>query len=283
MFYSSFRRFSVLETCFSYPSVFIKKLNLSVAKRTSSNHTSSVLGSWSVEFIVFTARSNRLLLVPSTEESNECNHSLFAVDSSIGPLKSTPRLRQYISFCIEDRRACFASWKTSLTSFITYRISASGVLRLTVTGNGDIALDEGLKYSLNMGWNKRSQSFLVGRLQGNIMDEVNIEDLTIEQYFIMTQESQIPKKVDDITIAEYLEYKEAMKTQDYGEYQPHSAKANVLTTYRDHLSLRHKSLDPLLDTKTNPYLHASQSPVHSKITKTTSKYTREVEEQSNRV
>ncbi|GKC19350.1 hypothetical protein Tco_1021500 [Tanacetum coccineum] len=123
---------------------------------------------------------------------------------------------------------------------------------------------------------------MMGIQCGNIMDEVNIEDLTIEQYFIMTQESQIPKKVDDITIAEYLEYKEAMKTQDYGEYQPHSAKANVLTTYRDHLSLRHKSLDPLLDTKTNPYLHASQSPVHSKITKTTSKYTREVEEQSNR-
>ncbi|GKA13496.1 hypothetical protein Tco_0693142 [Tanacetum coccineum] len=113
------------------------------------------------------------------------------------------------------------------------------------------------------------------------MDEVDIEDLTIEQYFRMTQESQILKKVDDMTIAEYLEYKEAMKTQDYNEYQPHSAKADVLTTYRDHLSPRHKSPDLPLDTKTNPYLQASQSIVHPKITKTTGKYTREVEEQSN--
>ncbi|GKB53753.1 zinc knuckle CX2CX4HX4C containing protein [Tanacetum coccineum] len=84
------------------------------------------------------------------------------------------------------------------------------------------------------------------------MNEVDIEDLTIEQYFRMTQESQIPKKVDDMTIAEYLEYEEAMKTHDYDEYQPHSAKAD-----------------------------ASQSPVHPKITKTTGKYTREVKEQSN--
>ncbi|GJZ78604.1 ribonuclease H-like domain-containing protein, partial [Tanacetum coccineum] len=38
------------------------------------------------------------------------------------------------------------------------------------------------------------------------MDEVYIEDLTIEQYLRLTQESQIPKKIEDITIAEYLEY-----------------------------------------------------------------------------
>ncbi|GJT86750.1 hypothetical protein Tco_1068467 [Tanacetum coccineum] len=116
---------------------------------------------------------------------------------------------------------------------------------------------------------------------GNIMDEVDIEDLTIEQYFRMTQESQKPKKVDDMTIAEYLGDEEAMKTQDYNEYQPNSTKADVLTIYKDHLSPHHKSPVSPLDTKTNPYHQASQSPVHPKITKTTTKYTREIEEQSN--
>ncbi|GJR35251.1 hypothetical protein Tco_1210935 [Tanacetum coccineum] len=118
-------------------------------------------------------------------------------------------------------------------------------------------------------------------LKWNIMDEVDIEDLTIEQYFRMTQESQKPKKVDDMTIAEYLGDEEAMKTQDYNEYQPNSTKADVLTIYKDHLSPHHKSPVSPLDTKTNPYHQASQSPVHPKITKTTTKYTREIEEQSN--
>ncbi|GJZ40744.1 hypothetical protein Tco_0587630 [Tanacetum coccineum] len=40
----------------------------------------------------------------------------------------------------------------------------------------------------------------------NIMDEVDIEDLTIEQHLRLTQESQTPKKIEDMTIAEYLEY-----------------------------------------------------------------------------
>ncbi|GJU92021.1 putative reverse transcriptase domain-containing protein [Tanacetum coccineum] len=38
------------------------------------------------------------------------------------------------------------------------------------------------------------------------MDEVDIEDLTIEQYLRLTQESQTPKKIEDMTITEYLEY-----------------------------------------------------------------------------
>ncbi|GJY47680.1 hypothetical protein Tco_0436743, partial [Tanacetum coccineum] len=41
---------------------------------------------------------------------------------------------------------------------------------------------------------------------GNIMDGVDIDNLTIEQYLRLTQESQTPKKIEDITIAEYLEY-----------------------------------------------------------------------------
>ncbi|GJT13831.1 hypothetical protein Tco_0860873 [Tanacetum coccineum] len=38
------------------------------------------------------------------------------------------------------------------------------------------------------------------------MDGVDIDNLTIEQYLRLTQESQTPKKIEDMTIAEYLEY-----------------------------------------------------------------------------
>ncbi|GJY41841.1 hypothetical protein Tco_0429111 [Tanacetum coccineum] len=41
---------------------------------------------------------------------------------------------------------------------------------------------------------------------GNIIDEVDIEDLIIKQYLRLTQESQTPKKIEDMTIDEYLEY-----------------------------------------------------------------------------
>ncbi|GKD96887.1 hypothetical protein Tco_1380784, partial [Tanacetum coccineum] len=44
----------------------------------------------------------------------------------------------------------------------------------------------------------------------NIMDEVDIEDLTIEQYFRMTHENQTRKKIEDMTIAEYVEYEKKM-------------------------------------------------------------------------
>ncbi|GJT92554.1 phospholipase-like protein [Tanacetum coccineum] len=79
----------------------------------------------------------------------------------------------------------------------------------------------------------------------------------------------------------YLEYEETIKTKDYDEYQPHSAKANVPTKYKDRYSPRYKNPDPPLDAKTNPYFSASQSPIHPKITKTPSKYTRENEERGN--
>ncbi|GJZ58457.1 hypothetical protein Tco_0613951 [Tanacetum coccineum] len=42
------------------------------------------------------------------------------------------------------------------------------------------------------------------------MDGVDIEDLTIKQYLRLTHESQTPKKIEDMTIAEYLEYKKMM-------------------------------------------------------------------------
>ncbi|GJV24079.1 hypothetical protein Tco_1376774 [Tanacetum coccineum] len=48
------------------------------------------------------------------------------------------------------------------------------------------------------------------------MDGINIDDLTIEQHLRLTQENQTPsmvKKVDDMTISEYIEYEERMKSQ----------------------------------------------------------------------
>ncbi|GJV12278.1 hypothetical protein Tco_1353819 [Tanacetum coccineum] len=42
------------------------------------------------------------------------------------------------------------------------------------------------------------------------MDEVDIKDLTIEQYLRLTQENQTPKKIEDMTIAEYVEYEKKM-------------------------------------------------------------------------
>ncbi|GJZ93174.1 hypothetical protein Tco_0665239 [Tanacetum coccineum] len=110
------------------------------------------------------------------------------------------------------------------------------------------------------------------------MDGVNIEDLTIEQYLKLTQENHAPNigvKVDDMTIAEYLEYEETIKTQDYDDYQPHSTKASGSIRYRDHVSPRHKILDPPLDTKTNPYFQTSLSYIHPKTTKILTKHTRE--------
>ncbi|GJU86123.1 DNA-directed DNA polymerase [Tanacetum coccineum] len=65
---------------------------------------------------------------------------------------------------------------------------------------------------------------------GNIMDGVDIENLTIEQYLELIKENHAPSvgiKVDDITIAEYLEYEETIKTQDYDDYQPHLAKDDL--------------------------------------------------------
>ncbi|GJT44409.1 hypothetical protein Tco_0953124 [Tanacetum coccineum] len=110
---------------------------------------------------------------------------------------------------------------------------------------------------------------------GNIMDEVDIEDLTIERNLELTQENPAPRvgiKVDDMTIAEYLEYEETIKTQDYDDYQPHSAKTNVPTKYRDHLSH-----NPPLDAKTNHYFQAPLSPIYPEITKIPSKHTRDNE------
>ncbi|GJV53048.1 hypothetical protein Tco_1448789 [Tanacetum coccineum] len=82
-------------------------------------------------------------------------------------------------------------------------------------------------------------------------------------------------KVDDMTIAEYLEYEEKIKTQEYDGYQTHSTKAGVSTRQRDHLNARHKSPDLPLEAKTDPYFQALLSHIHPEITKTSTKHTKE--------
>ncbi|GJV95554.1 reverse transcriptase domain-containing protein [Tanacetum coccineum] len=62
--------------------------------------------------------------------------------------------------------------------------------------------------------------------EDNIMVRINIDDLTIEQYLRLTLENQTPnmvKKVDDITINEYMKYEERMKrhySRSFGSYFP---------------------------------------------------------------
>ncbi|GJY72039.1 putative ribonuclease H-like domain-containing protein [Tanacetum coccineum] len=50
------------------------------------------------------------------------------------------------------------------------------------------------------------------------MDGVNIDDLTIEQYFMMTQGSQAPTmtELENMIIVEYVEYEEKLKRQHLG-------------------------------------------------------------------
>ncbi|GJV12433.1 hypothetical protein Tco_1353974 [Tanacetum coccineum] len=115
---------------------------------------------------------------------------------------------------------------------------------------------------------------------GNIKEEINIDDLTVEQYFKLTQENHAPSvglKVDYMTIAEYLEYEETIKTQDYDGYQTHSTKAGVSTRQRDHLNSRHKSPNLPLEAKNDPYFQALLSHIHPEITKTSTKHTEENE------
>ncbi|GJZ69408.1 hypothetical protein Tco_0632958 [Tanacetum coccineum] len=58
------------------------------------------------------------------------------------------------------------------------------------------------------------------------MDEVDIEDLTIEQYLRLTQENQTPKKIENMTIAEYVEYEKKM-----GENHINNTKTYIPTYF----------------------------------------------------
>ncbi|GJU32889.1 hypothetical protein Tco_1176478 [Tanacetum coccineum] len=71
---------------------------------------------------------------------------------------------------------------------------------------------------------------------GNIMDEVDIDNLTIEQFLRLTQESQTPKKIEDMNITEYLEYEKKVNENHI------SNTKSYLPTYFDKSTLTH---DPI--------------------------------------
>ncbi|GKC96446.1 reverse transcriptase domain-containing protein [Tanacetum coccineum] len=90
------------------------------------------------------------------------------------------------------------------------------------------------------------------------MDGINIDDLTIEQYLRLTQEHQTPsmvKKVDDMTIAEYVEYKEKIKRQynrNFGSYFPTYFGHNTSTNNTTHEFPRNTYFNPIPpNTKSN--------------------------------
>ncbi|GJV13501.1 hypothetical protein Tco_1355042 [Tanacetum coccineum] len=65
------------------------------------------------------------------------------------------------------------------------------------------------------------------------MEGINSDDLTIEQYLRLTSENQTPsmvKKFNDMTINEYMEYEERMKSQysrSFGSYFPTYSSHNI--------------------------------------------------------
>ncbi|GJW36262.1 hypothetical protein Tco_0059182 [Tanacetum coccineum] len=73
---------------------------------------------------------------------------------------------------------------------------------------------------------------------------INIDDLTIEQYLRLTSENQTPsmvKKVNDMTINEYMKYEERMKRQykdmEHDEEVGHTSDKESVTS-------KHEALDP---------------------------------------
>ncbi|GJU94900.1 hypothetical protein Tco_1319656 [Tanacetum coccineum] len=64
--------------------------------------------------------------------------------------------------CVDGILVDGASWSIDVETGESAKSPAHGAL---ATGTGELAIVRGLKYSSNMGWNKRSQSSLGGGLQ----------------------------------------------------------------------------------------------------------------------
>ncbi|GJV50209.1 hypothetical protein Tco_1440421 [Tanacetum coccineum] len=94
---------------------------------------------------------------------------------------------------------------------------------------------------------------------GKMMSEVDIENLTIEQYLMLTQKNQaqgmvkneyggmMKKDIEDVTIAEYMEYEEEMKRKPWKNarfYYPTNRDTNSLSHDRSRvLGYEHHSND----------------------------------------
>ncbi|GJW88058.1 hypothetical protein Tco_0163398 [Tanacetum coccineum] len=103
--------------------------------------------------------------------------------------------------------------------------------------------------------------------QRNMMGEVDIETLTIEQYLMLTQGNQAPgmvkpkfgmkeKDIEDMTIAEYIEYEAKMKRQSWSNVQPYFPTNHEDTDISSFHHNKGKGLDyprHSYDSKTNVY------------------------------
>ncbi|GJX90896.1 reverse transcriptase domain-containing protein [Tanacetum coccineum] len=79
---------------------------------------------------------------------------------------------------------------------------------------------------------------------GNMMNEVDVENLTIEQYLMLTQENQahgmartkygmtITKDIENMTIAEYMEYEAEIKRDPWGYAQSYTRSSGSTTLER---------------------------------------------------
>ncbi|GKC49793.1 hypothetical protein Tco_1072538 [Tanacetum coccineum] len=73
------------------------------------------------------------------------------------------------------------------------------------------------------------------------MDEIGIKDLTIEQYLRLTQENQTPKKIEDMTIAEYVEYKKKMSAESDCDSEDMEEEGEYMTNDKVVMSEQEKS------------------------------------------
>ncbi|GJX08196.1 hypothetical protein Tco_0196128, partial [Tanacetum coccineum] len=77
-----------------------------------------------------------------------------------------------------------------------------------------------------------------------MMNEVDVENLTIEQYLMLTQENQaqgmartksgmmITKDIENMTIAEYMEYEAEIKRDPWGYAQSYTRSSGSTTLER---------------------------------------------------
>nr|GEV76308.1 hypothetical protein [Tanacetum cinerariifolium] len=93
--------------------------------------------------------------------------------------------------------------------------------------------------------------------EGSMMNEVDIENLTIEQYLMLTQENQtreiartesgrmITKDIENMTIAEYMEYEVEMKRHPWGYAQSYTRSLGSTTLGRSKVLENKHHLDKL--------------------------------------
>ncbi|GKC29813.1 putative reverse transcriptase domain-containing protein [Tanacetum coccineum] len=141
----------------------------------------------------------------------------------------------------------------------------AATLKITKDDVSDSALRRNMGDKVMLGmWDFRENIIvsLVVKWLGNMMNEVDIENLTIEQYVMLTQESQtqgmvrtefgriITKDIKDMTITEYTEYEAEIKKNPRGYAKSYTRNLGS-TNLRESKILENKHQPDKL--KTNDY------------------------------